>query len=273
MRIATRIATLGPEGTFSNEAVLRYNKKAKILFQKTIWDVFEVVKLKNADLGIVPIENSIAGTEGSTLDSLMDFDLNIFDEEILPIKHNLASFGTLKDIKVVYAHPQSHAQCERYLRENVPGADIIHTSSNGKSAELLAKNNEKEKAAIIPKLAAAKYKLKLIKEGIQDNRFNVTRFIVISSEQHKKTSHDRTSIAIYPQVDKPGLLYSLLGEFAKRKINLTKIESRPSKGKLGDYVFFIDMQGHRDENKIKEAFEVIENSFFLKVLGSYPRKY
>jgi prephenate dehydratase len=268
-----KIATLGPEGTFSNEAVLKYNKKAKILFKETIWDVFEAVKLKNADLGIVPIENSIAGTEGLTLDSLMDFDLSIVDEQILPIKHNLATFGTLKEIKTIYAHPQSHAQCERYLRENLPNTEIIHTSSNGKSAEILAKSKKKDKAAIVPKLAANKYKLKLIKEGIQDNQFNVTRFIVIGAESRKKTKRDRTSIAIYPQVDRPGLLYDLLGQFAKRRINLTKIESRPSKGKLGDYVFFIDLQGHKDDDKVKQTFSIIEKSFFLKVLGSYPRKY
>lgn len=268
-----RIATLGPEGTFSNEAVLKYNKKASIVFQKTIWDVFEAVKLKNTDIGIVPIENSIAGTEGLTLDSLMEFDLNILGELVLEIKHNLASSGPIKGIKTVYAHPQAHAQCERYLRENLPHAEVIHTSSNGKSAELLSKTKDKDKAAVIPKLAANKYKLKIIKEAIQDNKFNVTRFIVIGENGARKTGKDRTSIAIYPQVDRPGLLYELLGEFAERRINLTKIESRPSKGKLGDYLFFIDMQGHKDEKRIKDAFSVIEKSFFLKVLGSYPRKY
>jgi prephenate dehydratase len=159
------------------------------------------------------------------------------------------------------------------LRENVPGADVIHTSSNGKSAELLAKSKKKDKAAIVPKLAAEKYHLKILKEAIQDSKFNVTRFIVIGENCARKTGKDRTSIAIYPQVDRPGLLYELLGEFAKRRINLTKIESRPSKGKLGDYLFFIDMQGHEDEKRIKDSFSVIKKSFFLKVLGSYPRKY
>ncbi len=268
-----RIATLGPEGTFSNEAALKYSKNAQIVFQKTIWDVFEAVKLKNADLGIVPIENSIAGTEGLTLDSLMEFDLLIVGELLLDVKHNLASQGSISEIKTIYAHPQAHAQCERYLRENLPQAEIIHTSSNGKSAELLSKSGKNDKAAIIPKLAAAKYGLKIIKEAIQDSRFNVTRFLVIGSECPKKTGKDRTSIAIYPQVDRPGLLYELLGQFAERRINLTKIESRPSKGKLGDYLFFIDMQGHKDEKRLKDAFAVIEKSFLLKVLGSYPRKY
>ncbi|MBW2979969.1 prephenate dehydratase [Candidatus Woesearchaeota archaeon] len=268
-----RIATLGPEGTFSNEAVLKYSKKAQIVFQKTVWDVFEAVKLKNADLGVAPIESSVSGTEGLTLDALMNFDLNIVGEEILPIKHNLAAFGAPRDIKTIYAHPQTHAQCERYLRENLPDAEIIHTSSNGKSAELLAKSQKADKAAVIPKLASQKYKLNLIKEAIQDNKFNVTRFIIIGEKCPGKTGRDRTSITIYPQADRPGLLYELLGIFAKRKINLTKIESRPSKGKLGDYIFFIDLQGHKDDKNVKEAFSIIEKSFFLKVLGSYPRKY
>jgi prephenate dehydratase len=268
-----RIATLGPEGTFSNEAVLKYKKGANIVFKKTIWDVFEAIKLKEADLGIVPLENSIAGTEGPTLDALMDFELNIIAELVLDIKHNLASYGSIKDIKTVYAHPQAYAQCERYLRENIPNAEVIHTSSNGKSAELLAKGKKKDKAAIVPKLAAQKYKLKLVREEIQDSKFNVTRFIVIGENGTRKTGKDRTSIAIYPQVDRPGLLYELLGEFAQRRINLTKIESRPSKGKLGDYLFFIDMQGHKDEKRIKDAFTIIKKSFLLKILGSYPRKY
>jgi len=132
---------------------------------------------------------------------------------------------------------------------------------------------DKSKSAITSEIASKLYGLRIIKSNIQDNKFNVTRFIVVAKESTKKTARDRTSIAIYPQVDRPGLLYELLGEFAKRKINLTKIESRPSKGKLGDYVFFIDLQGHKDEKKIKDAFHMIEKSSFLKVLGSYPRKY
>ena len=268
-----RIAILGPEGTFSHEAALKYKKDADIVFEKTVWDVFESVKNRKADSGIVPVENSISGTVGLTLDALMEFELNILAEEILPVKHNLVSFGSLRDISSIYAQEQTYAQCEKFIRNNLPDAKIIETTSNGASAEILSKNKDKTRAAIVPSIAAGIYKLKILKKDIQDNKFNVTRFIVIGREEAKKTNYDRTSIAIYPQVDKPGLLYTLLGEFANRKINLTKIESRPSKGKLGDYIFFIDMQGHKDDKNIQEAFKAIEKNFFLKVLGSYPRKY
>ena len=267
-----KIATLGPEGTFSHEAALKY-KKADIIFKKTVWDVFEAVNSNKVDEGIVPIENSVSGTVGLTLDSLMQFDLNIIAEEILPIRHNLAGYGPIKDIKTIYAHPQSYEQCERFIRNNFQDAEIIETASNGISAKIIAQKKDKSRAAIIPKIAAEIYNLKIIKKEVQDSKFNITRFIVISKKEAKKTGYDRTSIAIYPQIDKPGLLYSMLGEFAKRNINLTKIESRPSKGKLGDYIFFIDLQGHKSEDKVNEAFEAIERSFFLKILGSYPRKY
>lgn len=268
-----RIAILGPEGTFSHEAALKYKKDAELVFEKTVRDVFESVKNSKADLGIVPVENSISGTVGLTLDALMEFELNIVAEEILPVKHNLVSFGSLKDIKSIYVHEQTYAQCEKFIRKTLPNAEIIETTSNGVSAQRLAGKKDRAKAAIVPSIAADIYKLKILKKDIQDNKFNVTRFIVIGREEAKKTNYDRTSIAIYPQADKPGLLYNLLGEFANRKINLTKIESRPSKGKLGDYIFFIDMQGHKDDKNIQEAFEAIEKNFFLKILGSYPRKY
>jgi prephenate dehydratase len=268
-----RIATLGPEGTFSHEAAMKHDKNASILFADTIRDVFEAVAKNKADLGVVPIENSIAGTIGQTLDLLMEFRLKISAEEILPISHNLAGFGRVSDIKILYLHPQAYEQCELFIKKNLPKVEIIHTSSNGKSAEIVAKAKDKSKASIIPKTAACIYKLKVLKRGVQDSRFNVTRFLVIGNIDSKKTGYDRTSIAIYPQIDRPGLLYDMLGEFAKRKINLTKIESRPSKGKLGDYIFYIDFQGHKAEKHVAEILRKLETSFFLTVLGSYPRKY
>jgi|TARA_B100001971_G_C18233012_1_gene565194 prephenate dehydratase len=268
-----KIAILGPKGTFSHETVLNYSKKAKVLFQKTVWDVFDAVESKKADLGIVPIENSISGTIGLTLDALMEFDLNIIAEEILPVKHNLVGFCSIKDIKTIYVHPQTYTQCEKFIRNHLQNADIIQTISNGESAEKLLNKKSRTSAAIVPKIAADIYRLKILKKDIQDSKFNITRFAIISEKKAKRTGHDRTSITIYPQIDKPGLLYKLLGEFAKRKVNLSRIESRPSKGKLGDYIFFIDLQGHRDDKKVKETFHSIEKNFFLKILGSYHREY
>lgn len=270
-----KIATLGPKGTFSLEAATRRDKgpKSEYRFKNTVWDIFEAVDNNEVEEGIVPLENSVSGTIGLTLDALMEFDLNIIAEIILPIKHNLVGHDGVKDIKTLYVHPSTYEQCEKFIRKNLPDAKIIHTSSNAASAQVIAEKKDKKTAAIVPKVAIELYGLKVIKKDIQDNKFNVTRFVVISKKQAKKTNRDRTAITIYPQVDKPGLLYNLLGEFAKRKINLTKIESRPSKGKLGDYIFFIDMQGSKEDEKIKQAFKEIEKNFFLKILGSYPREY
>lgn len=268
-----RIATLGPEGTFCHEAVIRYNKSAKVIFTDTIRDVFDIVSRKGSDLGLVPIENSIAGTVGQTLDSLTAYKLKIRDEEVFPISHNLAGFGKVSDIKILYLHPQTYEQCEMFIKKNLKGIEVVHTSSNGKSAEIVSKGRDKSIASIIPKIAADIYKIKILKKDVQDSRFNVTRFFVIADSENKKTGYDRTSIAVYPQIDKPGLLYRFLGEFAKRNINLTKIESRPSKGKLGDYIFYIDFEGHNTEKQVTEALKGIEKAAFVKVLGSYPRKY
>ncbi len=268
-----KIATLGPKGTFSHQAAQLVKKDAKIIFCKTIHDVLEKVQGKEAKWGVVPIENSVAGTMGLTLDALMEFDLSICKEKIVPIRHNLVVCKNYSKIEKIYIHPQTYAQCEHYLKNNYPNCEFIETSSNGKSAELLASSCGSYEAAVVPELAAKIYKLKISQKDIQDNKFNVTRFIVLAENGVRKTGYDRTSIALYPQIDRPGLLYDLLGEFACRKINLTKIESRPSKGKLGDYIFFIDFQGHIEDTKVKKALKALEKVAFLRILGSYPRKY
>ncbi len=269
-----KISTLGPEGTFSHQALMKIDNKSEIVFKNTIWDVFDSVNKNESEVGIAPIENSISGSVGFTYDALMDFDLKIDKEIILPISHNLVGNGNFASVKKIFSHSQTFAQCEKFIREKFENVEIIQTSSNSKSAEeLLAMHENKGYAAIVPDYAMKKYKLKAIAKGIQDSKFNVTRFIQIGKEPAEKTGNDRTSIAIYPHMDKPGLLYTLIGEFAKRKINLTKIESRPSKGRLGDYIFFIDLQGHMDDKEVKEAFKEIEKNFFIRILGSYPREY
>ena len=268
-----KIETLGPKGTFSHEATIKHSRNATILFTKTIRDVFEIVTENKADFGIVPIENSVAGTVGQTLDCLVKFSLKISAEEILPIIHNLVGSGRVNEIKTLYLHPQTYEQCEMFIKKTLPKAEVIHTSSNGKSAEIVAKSKDKTKASIIPKIAVEIYRLKILKNNVQDNRFNVTRFFVISKSDCKKTGRDKTSIAIHPQADRPGLLYDMLGQFAKRRINLTKIESRPSKGKLGDYVFYIDFEGHRTEKRILNALKKLRGLASITVLGSYPREY
>ena len=268
-----KIATLGPEGTFSHEVVLRYDNNSEIVFKPTIWDVFESVKKREVEKGIVPLENSVSGSVGLTLDALMEFELKISNELILPIKHNLVGNSKITDIRKIFAHPQSYAQCEKFIREKCSNVEIIPVASNAKAAEELSRNKSNEYGAITTKYAIKSFNLNLIAKDIQNSRFNVTRFVVIDNNVAKKTLNDRTSIAIYPHMDKPGLLYNLVGEFATRQINLTRIESRPSKGRLGDYIFFIDLQGHKDDKLVKDAFLAIEDHFFVKLLGSYPREY
>lgn len=268
-----KLATLGPKGTFSHEATVKYDNKAEILFAHTIRDVFEAVSADNADCGIVPVENSIAGSIGQTLDYLTGFELKINAESILKIRHNLAGFGKISKIKTLYLHPQTYEQCELFIKQNLPNAEIILTSSNGKSAEMLSKSRDKENGAIVPKIAADIYYIKILKKNVQDSSFNVTRFFVVGKEDNEKTGCDRTSIAVYPESDKPGLLYNMLGEFANRNINLTKIESRPSKGRLGDYVFYIDFEGHRTEKNVSESLKKLEGFGSVKMLGSYSKKY
>ncbi len=266
-----KIATLGPEGTFSHEASLRYNPNAQIIFVDTIWEVFEMVSKLKSDIGVVPIENSVGGTVGQTLDCLMEFELKIIGEELHEINHYLAAFGKIGDIKSIYAHPQTYEQCHNFIKKNLPKAEIIQTSSNGKSAEIVAISGDKSKAAIIPKIAADIYKMKILKNKVEDCKFNVTRFFILGTSQAKTTGKDRTSIAIKPNADRPGLLLGILSEFAKRNINLTKIESRPTKTKIGNYVFFIDFEGHKCDSNAEQALKKLGNS--VKVFGSYSRKY
>lgn len=271
----SKIAVLGPAGTFSHQAAKVVDGEHETVFEKTIHDVFVAVQSGKCEKGVVPIENSVGGSVGFTMDALLDFDLSIEQEEIIPVVHNLMGLSGLQasDIKTLYVHPQTYSQCEQYIRKHIPEAEIFETSSNGESAHLVSEKKDKNAAAIGPEIAASEYGLEIIAKAVQDNRFNVTRFIVISKEKTKPTGYDRTSITVYPQIDKPGLLYEILGYFAKEKVNLSKIESRPSKGKLGDYIFYIDLQGHAKDEPVKKVLSQLEKIAFVKNLGSYPRKY
>jgi chorismate mutase / prephenate dehydratase len=266
------VALLGPNGTFSHQAFVENFEMCKSFFLPTIRDVFEEVKNGKADFGLVPIENSIGGTVGETLDCLTDYNLFITQEILMPISHNLVGFlEDPKKIKKLYCHSQTYSQCEMFIRKNLKSAKVINTFSNSNSAELLS--NDKEAAAIVPKISAIIYNLPIIKSNIQDNPNNTTKFIIISTKMAKSTGKDRTSISIYPEVDKPGLLHHILGHFAKYTLNLTKIESRPSKGKLGDYIFFIDFLGSVDDGNVKSAIEELRAYGKIKIYGSYVRVY
>ena len=230
----------------------------------------ESVSNKECDLGVVPIENSIEGPVGITLDSLAHkFDLKIFNEIIIPINQNLiVNPGcTLDDIEDIYSHQQAIAQCSEFIQKNkFQPHYAVSTASAAKSII-----GDKSKAAIGNSKVVELYDLEIIKSNIQDMDNNQTRFVVVSNEDHKITGKDKTSIIFSIYEDRPGSLYKILGSFQKNNINLTKIESRPSKKGLGKYLFFVDFNGHKDDEMIGNIIsEIDENTYFLKVLGSYP---
>ncbi len=268
------IVTLGPAGTFSHAAALAYNKDAEIVFEKTIPKVFKYFKDHNPEVAIVPIENSLSGFVTFTTDNLLDFKFPIIGEIILPIEHHLAGFGEIKDITVLYSHPHSYAQCEKNLINLLQGDVQVHfTVSNTESALLIKEKNNPSIGAIIPQIASELYQIPLLKNNIEDSNLNQTRFLVIGRESVEATGHDRTSIILIPEMNVPGVLYRMLKGFADRAINLTKIESRPSKLKLGEYIFFADVHGHYQDTSIREALKEVEGICRVKILGSYPRMY
>ncbi len=266
-----KVACLGPLATFTHLAAIRhFGSFAKIIPVDSIKDVFESVLDKSADYGVVPIENSNEGVVSHTLDMFMDVDLKVSAEIMLEVTHNLLSkSGDIKKIKKIYSHPQAFAQCRRWLERNMPDVELVDTTSTAKAAELAA--NDPKGAAIASDLAAKMYDLKFVKRSIEDNKNNYTRFLVISEDFPPPTGKDKTSIMLSIK-DKPGALFEVLTPFYKEKINLTKIESRPSKRKAWEYIFFIDLEGHINNNNVIRALKAVEKyCIFLKVLGSYPK--
>lgn len=263
------IAYFGPEATFTHQAAIRrFGSSLHYVPLKTIGDVFAEVSKGRADYGVVPVENSTEGVVTHTLDMFRDSDLKIVAQIILPVQQCLMSNAPRGQIKKLYVHPQSLAQCRGWIQNNLPHVEIIETSSNARSAELAAK--EKNAAAIAGILAAEKYKLHLLEQDIQDNAANATRFLVLGRQCSPPTGNDRTSLMV-SIADKVGALHHALAAFRRNRINLTKIESRPSKRKAWEYFFFIDCQGHMQDRKVAKAIEQLgEECSFVKVLGSYP---
>ena len=263
------IAYLGPEATFTHQAAIRrFGSSLSYVSQKTIADVFTEVAKNRADYGVVPVENSTEGVVTHTLDMFVDSDLKIVAQIVLPIQQCLLSRWRRDQIKRFYVHPQTHAQCRAWLHRNFPHAEVVETSSNARSAELATK--EKHTAAIAGTLAAEKYNLPVLETDIQDSSANATRFLVLGRKCPPPTGHDRTSL-MFSIVDKVGALHNALAPFRRYKLNMTKIESRPSKRKAWEYFFFVDCDGHAEDRKVAKAIEQLhEHCSFLKVLGSYP---
>lgn len=230
----------------------------------------ESVVNDECSFGVIPIENSIEGPVGITLDSLAHkFDLKIYKEIIIPINQNLiVNPGcTMEDIEDVYSHAQAIAQCQEFIRENK--IQPHYAISTARAAKDIIGDNSK--AAIGNSKIVELYGLEILQSNIQDVDNNETRFVVVSKKDHEMTGKDKTSIIFSIYEDKPGGLYKILGIFEKNNINLTKIESRPSKKGLGKYLFFVDFNGHKDDELIQDILEEVdEHTYFLKVLGSYP---
>jgi len=263
------IAYLGPQASFSNLAALkRFGTQLEYVPCESITDVFLEVEKGNADYGVVPIENSIEGAVTYTLDMFVDSDLKICSQIILDIAHNLLANCAKDKIKRVYSNPNVLGQCRIWLQENLPCAERIEVSSTTRAAIIAAK--EKNSACIASLLAAKIYKLNVLARNIEDSPHNATRFMVIGRANVAATKHDRTSI-LFSIKDKVGALHDMLVPFKKYRINLTKIESRPSKKKAWDYYFYLDLEGHRDDPKVKKALAELEAKCkFMKILGSYP---
>jgi chorismate mutase/prephenate dehydratase len=264
------IAYLGPEATFTHQAAIRrFGSSLRYASQKTIADVFTEVAKNRADYGVVPVENSTEGVVTHTLDMFVDSDLKIVSQIVLPIQYCLAgNCSGLKNIKRLHVHPQALAQCRRWVQQNLSGAEILETSSNARSAELAAK--DRTAAAVTGILAAEKYGLQILEQDIQDNAANATRFLVLGRQCSPPTGDDRTSLMVSVS-DKVGALHEAIAAFRRYKINMTKIESRPSKRKAWEYFFFIDCDGHAQEKKVAGAIQHLgKHCNFVKILGSYP---
>ncbi|AKB45083.1 MAG TPA: prephenate dehydratase [Methanosarcina vacuolata] len=287
------IGVLGPEGSYSEKAAQTWILKHRldsvgIQYFSDIEDAFLAVVQGKSDISIVPIENSIEGSVGVTLDLLLENGVEIVGEIVVKIEHCLLSKGGPEKIKVILSHPQGLAQCRHFLKKYFPEAELRSTGSTSHAARLAGEFEEM--AAIASPEAAECYRLKVLLPNIQDRKENYTRFIALRAAgkspaeqvlcvpdgetgKPENSSHSafKTSIIVYLEKDRPGALYEILGAFAKNKINLTRIESRPSKKELGDYYFYIDFEGHTGDVLIEETLKDIKSKTdTLKIVGSYP---
>ncbi len=269
-----RVAFLGPVGTYSQEAAVRYDPAAELLPFPSISAVALAVGAGMAEEGVVPIENSLEGAVPDTLDLLIhEPRLAIRNELVLPINHCLLSKPGVEapQLQVIYSHPQALGQCRGFLERCFPKAQLIASLSTAAAVQDM-KESKQTAAAIGPERAAELHGAQVLARGIQDNKSNVTRFVALAHKDHEPTGRDKTSLAFSYKDDVPGLLYETIGQFARRNINLAKIESRPTKLGLGKYIFLIDCEGHRTDPIVAEAIDAVRPLVsMLRIFGSYPR--
>jgi len=265
-----RVAYMGPQATFSHQAALRrFGKSVGYLPCETIDEVFERVQRKEADYGVVPVENSTEGAVTNTLDCLAETDLKICAEIYQPIAHYLLAAGPRAGIRRIISNPNVLGQCRKWLRSEMPGAELVAVASTTRAAEMAAK--DKHTAAIAGKLAADAYRLNILHADIQDVSGNMTRFLVIGRTIAARTGDDKTSI-LFSVKHCAGSLHRALGSFRKYHLNMTKIESRPSRLKAWEYLFFVDIEGHREDASVRKALHDLDkHCLLLTFLGSYPK--
>ena len=264
------IAFLGPLGTFSESAATKhFGHAARLLPQSSIDDVFREVESGHAQYAVVPVENSTEGAVGRTMDLLLSTQLKICGEVVLRIHQNLLTNETdLNNIMRVYSHAQSLAQCHEWLNRMVPNAQRISVGSNAQAAQKASE--EAGTAAIAGEAAAARYSLPRLAENIEDEPNNTTRFLVLGKHDAGPSGRDKTSL-IMSAPNRTGSLHELLLPFSQSGVSMSRLESRPARNALWEYVFYVDVEGHRDEPAVKAALEALaRNAAYLKTLGSYP---
>lgn len=268
-------AFLGPRGTFSEDAAIAFaGESGEFLAFNSFPALTAAVETGLADQALLPIENSIEGSISTTLDLLIhETPLKIADEVVVPVRHFLITppGGALTDIKVVTTHPQPLGQCRRFLERVLPRAEQVAALSTAAAVEDVVKSGDVQRAAIGTRRAAELYCGQIIAHDIQDIRSNFTRFVVLRNEDSPPTGNDKTSISFVLHVNAPGSLLESLTPFAEGKIELTKVESRPTKEWLGEYYFLLDFQGHRTDPLVVDALERLGRVANVKVFGSYPR--
>jgi len=266
-----KVAYLGPEGTYSQLAAMEFfGAGVELVDCASIDDVFIAVEEGRVSYGIVPVENSTEGAINNTQDCLVDSTATIIGEQVVSIEHSLLAqeASSKADIKKIASHKQSLAQCRTYLTKNFPIAQQVECSSNAEAAILAQADGAT--AAIASELAGQIYSLRSLESRIQDKSNNRTRFLVLALEETEASGYDKTSILVYTE-NKPGALFRVLEPFEKLDLSLTRIETRPSKKEAWEYVFFIDFEGHVDDEATKSLFSALKLSRVeVKVLGSYP---
>ena len=267
-----KVAFQGERGAYSESAVYTFfGNDAEVKPCRDLTEVFKSVDKQDVPVGVVPVENSLEGSVNQAYDLFLTHNLKVSGEVIIRISHCLIAnpSTSLEAVRTVYSHPQALAQCRSFLERL--GSDLIPTYDTAGSVKMLREKGLKDAAAVASEKAAEIYGMKILVKEIEDIPTNYTRFFVISKNDSPSTGKDKTSI-IFAAAHTPGSLYHALGEFAKRNINLTKIESRPTKQKAWEYNFYLDFEGHRTEENCTAALKALEKSrTFLKILGSYPK--